>query len=65
MKVVDDVRMCDDCEKKPFTVISLSMKQMIIGGLPPQYRHRCQSCENKAAKNIDRMLRDLDAAVAQ
>ena len=57
MKTVDDVRMCDDCGKKPATVVSLSMKQMIFGGFPVLYRHRCKSCEAKAAKKIDRMFR--------
>ena len=62
MKVIDNVRICDDCEKKPATVLSLSMRQMIFGGLSNVgYRHRCQSCENKAAKMIDKML---NAAIA-
>ena len=62
MKIVDNVRMCDDCGERQATITSLSMNQMVFGGFPVQYRNRCQPCETKAAKKIDKMLK---AVIAQ
>ncbi len=61
MKIIDNVRKCDDCGEETATVVSLSMNQMIFGGFPIQYRHRCKFCETKAGKKIDKML---NAAIA-
>ena len=60
MKVVDNIRMCDDCGDKPAAIISLSMNQMVFGGFPVRYRGRCQTCENKAGIRIEKKLDNID-----
>lgn len=55
--ISNELKKCAVCGKSKRTVtLQLSRRQLYFGGFHVTYEYRCQACESKLAKKIQKLL---------